>query len=331
MEIPVTIQFDETPVNYIIVRAFPTRDRATMDAQMVFGPPHLNPRAFDLTVPTPEPHIVIVYDSLDGVALGIIRSSFFATPKFFNGIFIDDLVITVNGGTVDGDGGAIDPVADTRVAAIPSIANYTIARIYRNADGRYIRKTRDPEWIPRGDGGFNLQLNAPVFYDQESLTIEFAPYYDTNVGAEIFDLTQMLLDHINDTDNPHSVTKDQVGLSNIPNAISNRIDLNDPNVLATSKAVNDLRLTIENVIIFRGKIFVGDVSDDKIMAVPHNQNITTEYVIAGSLVSTGSNWNQDNDVLWMTRRLDANSFDLLLKEVSGNFQSLWFYYVIVKL
>ncbi len=42
------------------------------------------------------------------------------------------------------------------------------------------------------------------------------------------------------TNNPHSVTKIQVGLGNIPNAKSDEITLNDSNILATSKSIKIL-------------------------------------------------------------------------------------------
>lgn len=50
-----------------------------------------------------------------------------------------------------------------------------------------------------------------------------------------------LADHILDTDNPHGVTKAQVGLSALPNAKSDSISLNDSNVLATAAAVFALK------------------------------------------------------------------------------------------
>lgn len=45
--------------------------------------------------------------------------------------------------------------------------------------------------------------------------------------------------HADRTDNPHGVTKEQVGLGNIPNAISDSFNLNNPDCLATAKAVYD--------------------------------------------------------------------------------------------
>lgn len=58
---------------------------------------------------------------------------------------------------------------------------------------------------------------------------------------------QVVIDrHIADKKNPHRVTKEQIGLGNLPNSVSDSIDLDDPNTLATSKAVHDLNEAIKN-------------------------------------------------------------------------------------
>jgi len=43
--------------------------------------------------------------------------------------------------------------------------------------------------------------------------------------------------HANSSDNPHQVNKDDVGLSDIPNAVSNSVSLDSPNSLGTSRAI----------------------------------------------------------------------------------------------
>lgn len=50
--------------------------------------------------------------------------------------------------------------------------------------------------------------------------------------------------HVKDNTNPHKVTKEQIGLGTLPNKVSNSIDLDDPNTLASSKAVHDLNEAI---------------------------------------------------------------------------------------
>jgi hypothetical protein len=58
---------------------------------------------------------------------------------------------------------------------------------------------------------------------------------------------------------------------------------------------------------------------------------TLNYRVTGTLVSYGNNWGDDNDVMWMIRNKQSNSFELLTREVSGNRQYLWFDYVVIKL
>lgn len=54
--------------------------------------------------------------------------------------------------------------------------------------------------------------------------------------------------HVNAMNNPHGVTKTQVGLSEIPNAITNSTNVDDGAILATAKAVNALRQACEPTI-----------------------------------------------------------------------------------
>lgn len=49
-----------------------------------------------------------------------------------------------------------------------------------------------------------------------------------------------------------------------------------------------------------------------------------------SIESVGSNWNKDNDVIAMYRSMTSNSINLLLREVSGNYQELKLHVTIVK-
>lgn len=49
-----------------------------------------------------------------------------------------------------------------------------------------------------------------------------------------------------------------------------------------------------------------------------------------SIESVGSNWNKENDVLISYRALGANSINILLREVSGNYQELRLHVTIVK-
>lgn len=53
-------------------------------------------------------------------------------------------------------------------------------------------------------------------------------------------LSSNLNNHLSNKNNPHVVTKDQVGLSNIPNAKTDDPSVSDSNILASSKMVNGM-------------------------------------------------------------------------------------------
>ncbi|MDR2002159.1 MAG: hypothetical protein LBQ74_03940 [Prevotella sp.] len=89
-----------------------------------------------------------------------------------------------------------------------------------------------------------------IFENAQQKQIEFSRFaqFGTNDKAIRWDsLTRLpslasmadsLSKHLSNQDNPHKVTKAQVGLSNIPNAISDSTTLVSSTTLATSKAVN---------------------------------------------------------------------------------------------
>ena len=77
MEILGTIKYNITPNYFVIVEAAPTSDLAHPDYHDVWEPPQENPRTYNITVPTYEPHWVVFYESIDGVTkVDVISSSF---------------------------------------------------------------------------------------------------------------------------------------------------------------------------------------------------------------------------------------------------------------
>lgn len=64
--------------------------------------------------------------------------------------------------------------------------------------------------------------------------------------------------HVDDTGNPHQVSKNQVGLGNIPNAVSDAIDEDSSVQLATSKAVYRLKQMIDAISQVTEHDFTGD-------------------------------------------------------------------------
>ena len=60
------------------------------------------------------------------------------------------------------------------------------------------------------------------------------------------DLANRISVHINNKENPHGVTKEQVGLGNIPNAITESMHDFDTDVLVTAKVTNDILKIIQS-------------------------------------------------------------------------------------
>lgn len=79
-----------------------------------------------------------------------------------------------------------------------------------------------------------------------------------------------------------------------------------------------------------GTFNVGDPGLDEIYTIGIPDQGTNTYYVLGTLVSHGTNWNLDNDVMWMIRNKQNNSFQLLTREVASNAQDLRFDYVILK-
>lgn len=83
--------------------------------------------------------------------------------------------------------------------------------------------------------------------------------------------------------------------------------------------------------ILKGTYVVGDASGtDTTRTVSFTDLGTSDYIVTGSLVSKSAIFDTDNDVFWMVKNKTSNSFQLLLREVSGQNQNLDFDYVIFK-
>lgn len=76
-------------------------------------------------------------------------------------------------------------------------------------------------------------------------------------------------------------------------------------------------------------IIIGDVYTDLNIPIAFPNIGTSQYLVVGNLISVGSNWNNDNDVIWMARNLTSTGFQLLLKEVTGDVQNLRFIYGLI--
>ena len=89
-----------------------------------------------------------------------------------------------------------------------------------------------------GDAVLNVRIQGTVDPGEDT----------TYISNSLNTLRQEFEFHINDLANPHKVTKAQVGLGNIPNAISDRTDLDSDTTLATSRSVLLLKTDLANRI-----------------------------------------------------------------------------------
>lgn len=84
--------------------------------------------------------------------------------------------------------------------------------------------------------------------------------------------------------------------------------------------------------LYKGTYNVGDaVGSDSMQTVTFPTVGTNNYMVLGTFVSTGGNYDNDNDVIWMIRDKQNASFKLTLREVAGQTQSLSFDYIIIPL
>jgi hypothetical protein len=99
---------------------------------------------------------------------------------------------------------------------------------------------------------------------------------------------------------------------------------------------NDLQ-TFQNTtpkLLRKGTFFIGDVSSTDItITIPINPPLppATNYMVVGTLGSVGGDFNEDNDVLWMVRFKNPNTFLLVLREFASVVQQLYFDYLLIEL
>lgn len=84
--------------------------------------------------------------------------------------------------------------------------------------------------------------------------------------------------------------------------------------------------------LHKGTFAVGDVFDDDLLKITFPTVGTDQYLVVGSLLSIGSNYDNDNDVIWMIRDKQSTSFKITLREINGgNVQNLSFEYMLIPL
>jgi len=84
--------------------------------------------------------------------------------------------------------------------------------------------------------------------------------------------------------------------------------------------------------LYKGYAVIGDIVTTDMLRTINFPNVgTNNYMVLGSLRCNTSDWNKDNDVFWTWRNQGNTSFDLILREITGNVQDLTFYYILIPL
>jgi hypothetical protein len=135
-------------------------------------------------------------------------------------------------------------------------------------------------------------LTPLTFKDGTSKNVQFNKFaqFGTSSNAIQWNSLQRLPSfknvglHLKDTDNPHQVTKAQVGLGNIPNAISSDPASSDPNIIATTAMVHGA-ITSANGVKMSGKFEIDKTNGATTFAIP--KLIPANYQIIAQIVSEG--------------------------------------------
>jgi hypothetical protein len=82
----------------------------------------------------------------------------------------------------------------------------------------------------------------------------------------------------------------------------------------------------------KGTFSLGDTpKTDSLKTVTFPNVGTNNYMVVGCMLSVSSNYDADNDVIWMVREKTNSSFKLTLRELGNNTQNLSFDYMLIPL
>lgn len=82
-------------------------------------------------------------------------------------------------------------------------------------------------------------------------------------------------------------------------------------------------------IIYSGVHYIGDIGNDNLYTVSHNQGIAGSYKVVGNLWSN-DDWNGDNDAVCVLKDKTPNTFQIATRQLSGTWQDIQFEYIIIQ-
>lgn len=162
---------------------------------------------------------------------------------------------------------------------------------------KYTTATTPASWV------FEYELNNSSFTATQWAAINSGAN-TTNIG-QIATNTTTISNHIGNTNNPHNVTKAQVGLGNVDNTS----DLNKPISTATQTALNGKQATISDLATIRSNAQAGKTASDTIATygniVTHNVSefaTAAQGVKADTALQPGDNVSElVNDAGYLTQ------------------------------
>jgi hypothetical protein len=96
-----------------------------------------------------------------------------------------------------------------------------------------------------------------------------------------------------------------------------------------NELINLLEVILTKLPLASGVFQIGDVNGVDIIKTVIIPNVgTSNYYVLGVLRSNSTNYDLDNDVIWMFKDPTSTSFKLCLREVAQQVQNLTFYWEI---
>ena len=133
--------------------------------------------------------------------------------------------------------------------------------------------------------------------------------------------------HQQNKDNPHEVTKEQVGLGNLPNAKSDSFLLKDSDSLATNKAVSEVFARVPRIT--HGNEYVGNVGGGSGAKTRITHNLgNVNYIAFITIISHGSS-NNDNDLTYAIKNKTEDYFDVYLDDTTSHINEISLDWMII--
>jgi hypothetical protein len=223
------------------------------------------------------------------------------------GSTVSDGVVYVGGEVFEFRGG----MAQTKVIIKEEVENL----VFQNNNSNPVIKTR---YVTFGTGV--AAINWSDFkrgFQTKDLFDAFAKKADGSIVTTIADAVALIITKLN--------TIETSAEKNVQ-ANWNQTDVNQDDFIKGKPSIG-------NPFLLKGVLTIGDVSGNG--GSIHTANFpsvgTSNYLVVGSLVSKGSNWDQDNDVMWIIREKTEVSFKVAVREIASVIQNLDFEYMLIPL